>query len=155
MQAIRAIGWSQIPGANARDGNIGKLQGDGQGQPLQVTADDVLPRVRHHAGYDLQKGRSEIRQVLIHAEPRPNCCFAVAPDIPGKSDTRTEIFQARIAHHGAVGPVLCGIGEVEEATLLMVSLSRHSLKLIAEAQVQCQPGGRPHVILRIETPGFV
>ena len=155
LQAIRAIGRRQVPGAHAREGCIGELQGDRQQLPLGVAADDVLPRVRRHAKGDLIQGRSEIRQVLIQAEPRPNGCLPVAPDVPGKSDARAEILQARVAHHRAVAPRLSGIREVEEAALDTVPLSGDSLELIAEAQVQRQPGGRPDVVLRIEAPGFV
>ena len=136
-------------------GVSGKLQGDRQQLVLQVAADDVLPRVRRHAKGDLIQRRSEIRQILIQTEPRAYSRLAVAPDVPGKPNARAEILQARVAHNRAVGPRLSGIREVEEAALDTVPLSGDSLELIAEAQVQRQPGGRPDVVLRIEAPGFV
>ena len=155
LQAIRAIGRRQVRGAHAREGCIGELQGDRQQLPLGVAADDVLPRVRRHAKGDLIQRRSEIRQILIQTEARAYSRLAVAPDVPGKPDARAEILQARVSHHRAIGPRLSGIREVEEAALDTVPLSGHSLELIAEAQVQCQPGGCLYVILRIKAPGFV
>src|SRR5439155_17602409 len=102
---------------------------------------DVLPRVRRHAEGDLIQRRSKIRQILIQTEPRAYSRLAVATDVQGKPDARAEILQARVAHHRAVAPRLSGIREVEEAALDTVPLPGDSLELIAEAQVQRQPGG--------------
>src|SRR5439155_16385291 len=133
-------GRRQVTGAHAREGCIGELQGDRQQLPRPVAADDVLPRVRRHAKGDLIQGRSEIRQILIETEPRAYSRLAVAPDIPGKPNTRAEILQARVAHHRAVGARLSGIREVEEAALDTVPLSGDRLELIWESPVQHQPG---------------
>ena len=122
---------------------------------LRVTGDELLQRVRHHAGCEDPDGISEIRQILIETEARPDRRLSIAADVPCKANARAEIFQTRVAHDRAVGPRLCGIVKVKEAALPMESLPGHSLKFIAQSQVQRQPGGGFQIILRIESQRFV
>lgn len=107
-------------------------------------------RKRRGKRRDAERAVERPIRVVVQTGAAANEGSPVAGDVPGEAEARREVLERRVARKRlADGEVPVG-EDVPKRCVQAVGVSGNRVELVAQAEIQREPLGRPNVILQVE-----